>query len=324
MIDANRPGGARYGFLRPQVAGQVDLHELHRAAHRVIAKFEPAIIERPQFGQQALGHILQLRQQRPILDQHQRIVARVDQAALFFMTTRAMGVGRHIHHRRQYPGLPAAAAHDRDRDVEQRGPGFDQHVMPLPMQIIDLRPCLGPVVDHRQPPGRRGGVRLDHQPIGVKSGFGGQAAPAEQLRRHGRHAMGAGDHLAEIFVIRHAAQDRACAQMRHIAPAEQQRCHHLAILEPASIKQGDDEIHVRSFEQRFIAVGDADMEADLLHRRAHFVMIDGVVAIHRVGRAGCARMFGEEEDTQSRLVGRRYAHAAVDRRYHAPSSSPRA
>ena len=177
---------------------------------------------------------------------------------------------------------------------------------------------LVPAIDHRQPPGGGGGVGLDHQPLGRKARLRGQAAAPEQLRRHGRDAMRLRNQLGEIFIVRHAAQDRAGAHMRHVAPTQQQRREHLAILKPAAIEQRDHEIDIGPIEQRFIAVGDPHLEADRFQRRSHLMMIEGVIAIDRIRLAGCAGMFGEEKQAQPSLVGRGDANATVDMGQHGP------
>ena len=46
------------------------------------------------------------------------------------------------------------------------------------------------------------------------------------------------------------------------------------------------------------------------------MMIEGVITIDRVGLAGCAGMFGEEEQPQPGLIGRGNADAAVDMGQH--------
>ncbi len=61
-----------------------------------------------------------------------------------------------------------------------------------------------------------------------------------------------------MLVVGQSAQDRRCAEIGQAVACKQQRRKHLAILEAAAVEQRNDEIGLRTLEQRLIIVRGID------------------------------------------------------------------
>ena len=109
-----------------------------------------------------------------------------------------------------------------------------------------------------------------------------------------------------MLVVGQAAQDRRRADIGQFRPGAEQRQHHFRIEETAAIEQREDEIDaIGPGEQRVIAVGDLQPDAESFEDRAHFMVIDGMITVLRVERDVPQRVLGDEQGGQAlaRFVG---------------------
>jgi hypothetical protein len=124
-----------------------------------------------------------------------------------------------------------------------------------------------------------------------------------------------------MLVVGQAAQDRARAEIGQAAPLAQQRQQHFRIEEAATVEQREDEVDVGRAEQRFIAVGQVQIDADLLHHRAHFAMIGRVRAVGGVEATLPMDMLGDQHDLQG-AFGRRGKRTGRRDASHSGSPDP--
>ena len=93
-------------------------------------------------------------------------------------------------------------------------------------------------------------------------------------------------------------------------PGAEQGQHHLAVEEAAAVEQREDEIDVRLLEQRLVAVGEHEVEAEPLEDLARLVMVERVVAVLRMEAArplACLAM--------NRIRSRSLASSGIEARF---------
>lgn len=298
MAEAGLRRRLGHDLFRPQIAVEIDLDEIDFAGIEIKAEFDPSIIEGHEFARDLLRHRFDPGREFGVVEPLERSLFLVlDQIAFFVIGPQALRVFALIPQHRERDGLVT----QRDEgalDVVAGEVGFDDGIVAIAVDVEDRIGDFLPVRGIGDAPAGRGGIGLDHPAARILRGQVGLAhrsAATIAEPRCGGHAGMFADQLRDRLVVAQSAQEGHRAEIGQTVLVAQDRDQHLAVHEAAAIEQRKDEIDLGLAVEHVILVREHEVEPEPFERRAHFVMVDRVVAVLGMHAAAEQRVLGHEQ-----------------------------
>ena len=320
--EAGESGGAAEHLFGPEVGLEVELEEVERAALRVEAELEAAVIERSEFLGDAAGVLGDDRGPMVVLERDEPVfVLARDEVALLVIGAKVGRVGLLEQHHRHDHRLAVDGDH-RHLDVAADEEGLDDRVVALAMDVGDGGAHAVPVVGVLDGPARGGGVGLDDVARGVREGlrspstrlacawrspspsgaWGGTGAPR---RKMAQGAVGSPRAAAQSLerCLSSARPRRIGEAPRKGMPARvQSKGASISLLrKPPRLRSGKTKSASGRSTRASKLFASAEVEAEALEDLAGLDMVERVVAVLGVEGAFPFGVLGDEQDPEAPL-----------------------